>query len=162
MHRVGIVPGSETCLEELISRVLGGLIQEGRVAKLADDLYCGGHTAEEALENWSLVSAALQHNNLRLSAHKTVICPKSTVILGWIWSAGTLRASPHRISALAQVGPPQAVQSLCSFVGAYKVLSRVLPQYAHHIHPLEQATAGRQSKEKIIWSDELLAHLKSA
>ena len=33
------MPGSETALEELMSRVLGDLIQEGVVAKIADDLY---------------------------------------------------------------------------------------------------------------------------
>ena len=37
------MPGSETALEELICRVLGDLLQEGVVAKLADDLYCGGN-----------------------------------------------------------------------------------------------------------------------
>lgn len=119
------MPGSETCLEELMCRVLGHLIQDGRVAKLADDLYCGGHTPEEALENWSLVLAALQHNNLRLAPHKTKICPRSTTILGWIWQTGTLQASPHRLSALAAVDPPKTVQGMRSFVGAYKVLSRV-------------------------------------
>ena len=33
------MPGSETALEELMSRVLGDLIQEGIVTKLADDLF---------------------------------------------------------------------------------------------------------------------------
>ena len=37
-------PGSETCLEELMSRVQGELIQEGCVAKIADDLYVGGNS----------------------------------------------------------------------------------------------------------------------
>ena len=36
--------GSETCLEELMSRVLGDLIQDGCVAKIADDLYVGGNS----------------------------------------------------------------------------------------------------------------------
>ena len=40
-------------------------------------------------------------DNLCLSAVKTVINPKSTTILGWIWNCGTLKASPHRIAALA-------------------------------------------------------------
>ena len=71
------MPGPETCLEELISRVLGDLIQEGIVTKLADDLYCRGNTPEEALSNWSPVLKAQNDNNLRLSARKTVICPKS-------------------------------------------------------------------------------------
>ena len=38
------MPGSETCLEELMSRILSDLIQEGMVTKLADDLYCGGNS----------------------------------------------------------------------------------------------------------------------
>ena len=37
------MPGSETALEELMFRVLGNCIQERIVAKLADDLYCGGN-----------------------------------------------------------------------------------------------------------------------
>ena len=35
------MPGSETALEELMSRVLGDMIQGGCVAKIADDLYVG-------------------------------------------------------------------------------------------------------------------------
>ena len=43
--------GSETALEELMFRVLGNCIQDGIVAKLADDLYCGGNTLDEFLCN---------------------------------------------------------------------------------------------------------------
>ena len=45
------MPGSETALEELMCRVLFNLLQEGVVAKLADDLHCGGDTPDELLEN---------------------------------------------------------------------------------------------------------------
>ena len=45
------MPGSETCLEELMCRVLGDLVQERCVIKLADDYYGGGSTPEEALYN---------------------------------------------------------------------------------------------------------------
>ena len=106
------MPGSETCLEELMCRVLGDLIQEGCVAKIADDLYCGGTTQEEVLSNWSRVLAALQENNLRLSAPKTAICPKSTTILGWIWTQGTLQESTHKLAALSAVDPPQKCSRL--------------------------------------------------
>ena len=75
------MPGSETHLEELMSRLLGDLIQEGCVAKLADDLCVGGNTPDEVLHNWNRVLVALRHNNLRLSATKTIVCPKSTVII---------------------------------------------------------------------------------
>ena len=57
-------PGSDTCLKELLSRVLGDLIQEGCVTKLADDFYCGGDTIEELIHNWEHVLQALCKNNL--------------------------------------------------------------------------------------------------
>ena len=82
------------------------------------------------------------------------MCPQSTTILGWIWSNGTLKASPHRVAALSSVDPPCTVQGLRSFVGAYKVLSRVLPGYVDLLDPLDRLTAGRQSCEKLAWSEE--------
>ena len=47
------IPGSETALEELMCRVLGHLLEEGVVAKIADDLYCGGNTPQELLLKWT-------------------------------------------------------------------------------------------------------------
>ena len=38
------MPGSETALEELMCCILGNLLQDGIVTKLADGLYCGGGT----------------------------------------------------------------------------------------------------------------------
>lgn len=76
------MPGSETALEELVCRVLGDSLQDCIVAKLADDLYCGGDTPEELLANWTRILLALKHCNLRLSSTKTVICPRSTTIFG--------------------------------------------------------------------------------
>ena len=92
------IPGSETALEELMCRVLGDLLVEGVVIKLADDLYCSADTPQALLRNWSRVLHALASNGLHLSPSETTICPKTTTILGWIWSKGALRASPHRIN----------------------------------------------------------------
>ena len=49
------MPESETALEEMMCRVLGDFIEEGFVAKLADDLYCGGDSPEALLNNWRRV-----------------------------------------------------------------------------------------------------------
>lgn len=149
------MPGSETALEELMCRVLGDLLEEGVVAKLADDLYCGGNTVEELLINWRKVLQALCHSGLRLSASKTVICPRQTVILGWMWSNGTLRATSHRVATLSCCSPPSKVGGMRSFIGAYKVLARVLQNCAKLLAPLDDSVAGRQSKEEFIWSDDL-------
>jgi hypothetical protein len=156
------MPGSETALEELMSRVLGDLLQEGVVTKLADDLYCGGNTLQELQCNWERVLQVFARCELRLSATKTIIAPHSAMILGWIWSQGTLRASPHRISTLSACSAPPTVRGLRSFIGAYKVLARVLPQCACMIGPLDDVVAGQSSSTTIQWTDDLLKLFKIA
>ena len=156
------MPGSETCLEELMSRVLGEFIMQGWVAKIADILYVGGNDPEEALSHWTSLLKALQKNNLGLHASKTVIFPLQTTILGWIWSSGKLRPSPHRLAALSQIQPPSTVQGLRSFIGAYKSFSRVLPGYAKLLDHLDQATAGKQSRDKLVWNKSILLAFEDA
>ena len=156
------MPGSETALEEVMCRVLGPLLQDGSVAKIADDLYCGGNTPQELLCNWKRVLQALHNCNLRLSAHKTIISPKTITILGWIWSAGSLSASPHRLNTLATYPEPSTVGRMRSFIGAYKVLSRVLPGCSSYLTPLDAVTAGRSSQESINWTDDLRTAFRRA
>ena len=156
------MPGSETALEELMCRVLGDLVEEGVVAKIADDLYCGGNDLNELLRTWERVLQALNKADLRLSPVKTVIVPKSTTILGWIWSQGTISASNHRVSTLATCATPTNVRGLRSFIGAYKVLSRVLKNCAIYLSPLEKCIAGKESTDKLDMSEELLLSFKDA
>ena len=125
------------------------------MAKLADDLYIGSDTMEGLFNNWQRVLEILHKNNIGLAAKKTVIAPKSTNVLGWIWDQGQILASAHRISPLASCEPPRTVGSLRSFIGAYKFLSRVLPACATVLAPLDEATAGRTSQEEISWSTAL-------
>lgn len=155
------MPGSETALEDLMCLVLGDLIAEGHVAKVADDLYCGANSLEEIVEIWSKVLERLAKNGLRLSPAKTKICPTSTTILGWQWTNGTLSASTHRLSALQFCSPPETVKALRSFIGAYKFISKVLPNHCDVLHPLESTLGSRDSREKIEWTDEL-SHAFSA
>ena len=131
------MPGPEIALEEMVCHILGDLIQEGCVTKLADNLYCGGDSPETVLSNCRRVLESLDCCNLCLSPTKTLICPKSTTILGWIWSQGNLSASPHCITVLSSCPPPHDVKGLCSFIGAYKVFSRVLPYCLEVVDPLE-------------------------
>ena len=142
------LPGSETALEGLMSRVLGDCLQDGIAAKLADDLYCGADSLEDVLEFWRRVLHVLHKCNVRLS-------PKSATVLGWIWTQGNLSASPHRVATLSSCLPPETVRGLRSFIGAYKFLSRVLPKCAHIIAPLEDTIYGLQSADKVTWSDTL-------
>ena len=156
------MPGSECALEELMCRVLGDLLREGVVTKLADDLYCGGNTPEDLLMNWKRVLNALKLNNLCLSPAKTRIAPRRTTILGWIWENGTLSANPHSVSTLSSCDRPNTVKEMRSFIGAYKVLARVLPSCASILSPLDTATAGKQSGDRIVWTEDLNTAFSSA
>ena len=156
------MPGSETGLEELLCRVLGDVLAEGIVAKIADDLFCGGNTPEELLHNWTKVLQALHRNSLHLSACKTTVCPKTTTILRWTWSCGTLAASTHKVSALATCEMPKSVRMLRSFIGAYKVLARVLPGCASILAPLDDIVAGKESQSPVIWDESTSAAFQRA
>ena len=157
------LPGVEVALEELTCLIFGDMVLDGKVAKVADDIYIGGSTPKDLLENFEEVLSRLQECNIRLSARKTVIAPKSTTILGWIWCSGRISASPHRLCTLAQADPPTTISSMRSFLGAYRVLSRVMKGYAVLLAPLEASIKGKTSgSEKIIWSEELTTAFKTA
>jgi hypothetical protein len=136
-------------------RILGDLLVEGVVAKLADDLYCGSDTPEELLHNWELVLQAMRKSGMVLSAPKTIIAPRSTTIFGWIWTQGRIHASPHRIASLSTCEPPVTVKGMWSFIGAYKVLARVIPNCADIVAPLDNVLSGKSSNDKIEWTDHL-------
>ena len=156
------MPGSETALEELMCRILGELLQEGIVAKLADDLYCGANCPEDLLKNWARVLEVIQKAGLRLSPSKTIICPEATTVLGWIWRQGTLTASPHRIATLSTCDRPKNVKGLRSFIGAFKALSRVIPTGTQALTFLDTIVAGGQSSDTIPWSEDTISAFENA
>ena len=149
------MPGSETALEELMSRVLGELLQDGIVAKIADDLFCGGDNQKEFTTNLRRLLQALCHNNLRLSGPKCNILPRTVTVLGWIWSDGTIRASAHRLSTLSTCKPPVTIKGMRAFIGAFRAMSRVIPACAALLSPLEDVVAGNESADRIVWTEQL-------
>lgn len=155
------MPGSETALEELTCRVLGHLVQEGIVAKIADDLYCGGNTPEQLIHNWERVLDALQKSSLNLSASKTIIAPSQATILGWTWQLGTIRANKHRIPTF-KLRPTTNSYCPSLIYRAYKVLSRVVQGTSQLLAPLDDIVAGNDPKDIIVWNNELLAAFQKA
>ena len=91
-----------------------------------------------------------------------MIGPKETDVLGWIWRQGQLIASPHKVAALSMCVRPKSVKDMRSFLGAYKVLARVIPKCSHFLQPLTRATAGKTSIQKIEWDDTLVSAFEEA
>lgn len=156
------MPGSTEHLDELTSRIFGDMVEAGKVIKIADDLYAGADSIPNLLDIWEELLMKMEQNNLRLSATKTVICPISTTILGWQWSQGTIAPSPHKLSPLTTAEKPKTVKALRSWCGAYKFLKSCVPSYSILLADLEAATAGKESKEAIVWTKELTAAFSRA
>ena len=98
--------------------------------------YTCGNTIDELLFNWARVLKRLEENNLKLSATKTVICPKRTIVLSWVWNSGTLSVSPHKFAPLASVDLPVTCTGMRSFLGVFKAISSCIPQYSSLASPL--------------------------
>ena len=49
-----------------------------------------------------------------------------------------------------------------SFIGAYKALSKCIPQYSGLLGPLEDSVAGKDSKHRVVWNDDLQKTFKDA
>ena len=164
VYNTGVMglPGVEVALEELTCLLLGDMVKDGRVAKLADDLFIGGNTVQELLENFQLVLQKLLENDIRLSPAKTFIAPASVILLGWLWSSGTLKASSHKLNTLATCPQPVTVSGLKSYIGTYRFLSRVLEGYGSLLAPLENAVKGLNLKDKINWTESLSCAFKKS
>ncbi|XP_066914575.1 uncharacterized protein [Clytia hemisphaerica] len=156
------MPGSSEFLNELTSRVFGDYITGGFLIVIHYYLFIGAYTIPDLLRDYEMVLQRISENNLTLSPMKTVICPQSTVILGWRWSNGTISPCNHKISALAVVPPPKTCSSMCSYISSFKALSRCIPKYASLISPLEDAIKGLDGHQRIDWDDALLRHFKTA
>ena len=140
-------------LEEIVARVLGDFVAEGILTKNSDDLIVGGNTIKGLLLNWLRVLQRLAENNISISADKTVICPTSVKVVGWIWKNGQLAVDTHRINPLTLCKPPEKVKQMRSFIGAFRIVTRCIPNYAGCLSELEDVVAGRESSEKIIWNE---------
>ena len=114
------LPGSSEWLEELLCLLFGDKVQEGTVAKVADDMFVGAETIEDLYKNWSDVLLILFKNGIKLKSPKTIIAPTHAQILGWDWNNGSITASSHKILPLSKCDPPSTVTALRSYIGAYK------------------------------------------
>ena len=149
------LPGSSEWLEELLSLLLGSLIQEGWVAKVADDLYVGGLSLEHLLHNWSQVLNILYVNGLKVKAIKTFIVPTHIQMLGWDWHDGCISACQHKLLPLLKCNPPETVTLLRSYIGAYKVFNRIIRGCAKNLDDLEKFITGKQKNEKLSWTESI-------
>ena len=96
----GLLGQSEE-LDELMAKILGDEIKEGRATKIQDDIIIGGQDQMEAINNYIQILEKFHLSNLRAEPEKTIIFPETADISGWVWKkGGYISVSPHRRNSL--------------------------------------------------------------
>ena len=160
----GLINQSEE-LDEMLANIFRTLLTEGILAKQADDLFVGGETIQETLENFGKMLKVCDENNIKLSPSKTIMFPVTVDIMSWIWSqGGTLSPSPHRKKALAKITEEdlKTVRDIRSWVGLYKTFIYHTPNLTKIMDPFDKLVGDKESKDLIVWNDELRLKLQEA
>ena len=148
--------------QERLSRIFGDLVEHGQVALIADALYILADTEELLLQNFITVLSRASLAGLTFKPKKLIIAPISTIIFGWKKVDQSWLPCSHIFSPLAKAPPPTTVKKLRGFLGAYKQVSECIKNYAVILSPLEQACAGKDSKSRIAWTEDLLTAFNKA
>ena len=160
----GLLGQSEE-LDELLSKILSEELQKGMAARIADDLYIGGKTQEEAAKNYEQVISKLHKGNIKISPSKTKIFLQSVDILGWTWQqGGYISPSPHRRNALknSKIEDIKTVKDMRSWLGLYKTLLSSSKNLTLKLDPFDKLVADRDSKEPFVWDRQLEQQFKTA
>ena len=160
----GLISQSEE-LDELLGKILGQEMKNGKVARIADDIYVGGGTQRETVNNYRDVLQKFQAANIKISASKTKVFLKSVDILGWIWKqGGYLSPSPHRVNALKNTKYTDInnVKDMRSYIGLYKTLLPASPNLTLILNPFDIEVSDRESKETIDWNRNLISKFQEA
>ena len=151
--------------DELLARVLHQELKDGICVKLADDIFSGGKTMDEAIDNWIRLMKVLDDNNLKISPSKTVLFPKQVDVLSWVWKeGGFLSPSPHRKLALQKVNYEsiKTVKDMRSYLGLYKTFIDCTPNLTNFLDTFDQLVGSKQSNDEITWTPDLLSNFNKA
>ena len=155
---------SDVHLDQLLMKVLGDELKEGIVEVARDDIQVGGNTIDEVLWNWDKVLSKLNKCNLKIAPNKVRVLLDDTEVYGYRIKKGYVLPSPHIVSNLGDIKLEdlKTVKQTNSWRGLYKTLIAHLPHLAFYMNPFDKATAGRNSRDNMVWTPELRAAFNNA
>ena len=155
--------GMDVYQDEMMQKMFGDLILQGKVITLADNVYLGASTIQGMQDILEELLSRCEAANIKIKPSKVTINIKTADILGLHWSAGTLSPSPHKLEPLAHCEPPKTVTALRAFLGGVRFQEICLsgPQLAFATEPLDrEIPASRTGKELVVWTPTLLTAFK--
>ena len=141
---------------EILARIYGDMVKERKITRIADQIYVLGNSIMELNANFQEVLQRCRRSNLTFKPSKVVICPSSTVILGWKKTDSAWSPTEHVLSPLSSAEPPSTVKKLRGWLGAFRQISKTIPNHAVVLKSFEKLVGGKNSRDKIIWTPQLL------
>ena len=142
---------------EILARTFGDMVLEKKCTRIADQIYVLGNSLTEVAANLKEVLHRAKLAGLTFKPEKIVVCPKSTIILGWKKIGNEWYPTDHVLSPLAQAEPPSTVKKLRGWLGAYRQIAKSIPNHSASIQTFEKLVGGKNSRDRIIWTPELLS-----
>lgn len=97
---------------------------------LLNDIYIVADTNEQLYNRLLTVLARLEEYGLLLNTQKSVLFISSSVFLGFIVSAASVKADPTKISAIRDRPIPTTNTEVRSFVNAASYLQYLIPKFS--------------------------------
>ena len=157
----GLKNASEHAYERL-ARIYGDLCESEKMTRMADGLFVLGQTQQDLHDNFKEVLDRARKCGLTFKPSKIIIAPLNTVLFGWLKQGDGWRPTEHTTSPLATSSLPVTVKQMRSWLGSFKQLSSSIKGYAVILAPLEEIVAGRNSAERITWTEQLKVSFKTA
>lgn len=147
---------------EILARIYGDMIKEKKCTRIADQVYILGNSLAELNGHLKEVLTRARKAGLTFKPSKVVICPKTTVILGWKKIDNEWFPTEHVLSPLSLAEPPSTVKKMRGWLGSYRQISKTIPNHASVLQCFEKMVGGKNSRDRIEWSPELLKKFDSA
>ena len=92
----GLKGASERSYEKLV-RIFGDMIQERKLAQMADGIHVLGNSIAQLAENYIEVLRRADIANFTFKPTKVIICPKNITLFGWDLRGSTWHPTAHTI-----------------------------------------------------------------
>ena len=129
-----------------------------------DDIYIGGNSEEEMIDNLCIVLDRLHKHNLKIRLSKTKFFVKKIKLLGVIYSSTGKQIDPDKISAIQKFGEINTLKKLQCFLGMLAYVSSFIPHFSSVCAPLyallkSQNVPFRLTKEALAAYDALKEYI---
>ncbi|KAI5343814.1 hypothetical protein L3X38_011690 [Prunus dulcis] len=142
---------AEATYQRLVNKVFAGYI--GNIMEVyVDDMLLKSRTAEDHLQNLSIMFGILKDYRMRLNPKKCAFGVSSGKFLGFMINQRGIEANPEKIKAIIDMERPKTTKDIQSLTGRVAALTRFISKATDKCAPFFKALKG--GKGNITWTAE--------